>query len=196
MITNIVETIQKNLGYAPVKKVDPNIQEVKEQAITPNILPESFAQAAIPAALTGLFIFVHTKEGSLTVKNNVAENWMETIFGKHSEEVVERVANYSGTDPAVAHKEMEKIAAEAVRLADESLGKNANRKEIKLFFVNQRNTILSYLPAALNLGDLLNDDALDDRTNKMHGPMSDHMHFLEKFFSSSGEAPPNTKTWD
>ena len=192
MTHNIVELIQKNLGYPPLKKVDPNIQEVPEVAATPNIMSESFAQAAIPATLVGLFVYVHSKEGEIDVKTKAHANWMDTFFGRHSEEVVERVANYAGTDPGLTRKEMEKIAEEAIRIANEKKGDG----EIKLFFVNQRNTILSYLPAALQLGEVMNNDAFDDRTNKMHGPMSDHMHWLEKFFSSSGEAPPNTKTWD
>lgn len=192
MTHNIVETIQKNLGYPPLKKVDPNIQEVPEVAATPNIMSESFAQAAIPATLVGLFVYVHSKEGEEGVKSKNQANWIDTFFGRHSEEVVERVANYAGTDPGLTRKEMEKIAEEAIRIAHEKKGDG----EIKLFFVNQRNTILSYLPAALQLGEVMHNDAFDDRTNKMHGPMSDHMHWLEKFFSSSGEAPPNIKTWD
>ena len=192
MTHNIVESIQKNLGYPPLKKVDPNIQEVPEVAATPNIMSESFAQAAIPATLVGLFVYVHSKEGEFGVKSKTHANWIDTFFGRHSEEVVERVANYAGTDPGLTRNEMEKIAEEAIRIAHEKKGDG----EIKLFFVNQRNTILSYLPAALQLGEVLDNDAFDDRTNKMHGPMSDHMHWLEKFFSSSGEAPPNIKTWD
>ena len=191
MTHNIVESIQKNLGYPPLKKVDPNIQEVPEVAATPNIMSESFAQAAIPATLVGLFVYVHSKEGEFGVKSKTHANWIDTFFGRHSEEVVERVANYAGTDPGLTRNEMEKIAEEAIRIAHEKKGDG----EIKLFFVNQRNTILSYLPAALQLGEVMDNDAFDDRTNKMHGPMSDHMHWLEKFFSSSGEAPPNTKTW-
>ncbi|MBA2499880.1 MAG: hypothetical protein H0V30_09160 [Chitinophagaceae bacterium] len=192
MTHNIVETIQKNLGYPPLKKVDPNIQEVKEVAASPHIMSESFGQAAIPATLVGLFVFVHTKEGEANVRNNSQSSWIDAFFDKHSEDVVERVANYAGTDPGLTRNEMEKIAAEAVRISNEK----KEDGEMKLFFVNQRNSILSYLPATLQIGDLMDNDALDDRTNKMHGPMSDHMHWLEKFFSSSGEAPPNTKTWD
>lgn len=192
MTHNIVESIQKNLGYPPLKKVDPNIQEVPEVAATPNIMSESFGQAAIPATLVGLFVYVHSKEGEHGVKSKTHANWIDTFFGRHSEEVVERVANYAGTDPGVTRNEMEKIADEAIRIAHEKKGEG----EIKLFFVNQRNTILSYLPAALQLGEVMDNDAFDDRTNKMHGPFSDHMHWLEKFFSSSGEAPPNIKTWD
>ena len=192
MTKNIIETLQKNLGYPPLKKVDPNLQEVKEVAATPHIKSESFAQAAIPATLVGLFIYVHSDEGEISVRNLDQSNWLDKLFGRHSEDVVEKVANYAGTDPGITRNEMEKIASEAIRIANEQKGEG----ELKLFFVNQRNTILSYLPAALQLGDLMNNDAIDDRTNKMHGPMSDHMHSLEKFFSSSGEAPPNTKTWD
>ena len=192
MTHNIIELIQTNLGYPPLQKVDPNIQEVPAVAATPNIISESFAQAAIPATLAGLFVYVHTKEGEHNVKNGKQENWLDTFFGKHSEDVVERVANYAGTDPGITRSEMDKIAQEAIRLAHDKKGEN----DIKQFFVNQRNTILSYLPAALQLGEVMHNDAFDDRTNKMHGPISDHMHWLEKFFSSSGEAPPNMKTWD
>lgn len=192
MAHNIIETLQNKLGYPPLKKVDPNIQEVKEVAVTPNIKSESFAQAAIPATLVGMFVYVHSKEGEAGLRNLNQDNWLDKFFGRHSEDVVNRVANYAGTDPGVTRNEMEKIASEAVRTANEKQSEG----ELKLFFVNQRNTILSYLPAALQLGYLINNDAIDDRTNKMHGPMSDHMHWLEKFFSSSGEAPPNIKTWD
>lgn len=195
MTINLVETIQQNLGYPSLKKVDPNTQEVKAQSTSPTILPESFGQAAIPATLTGLFLLVHTKEGMEKVRANTSTNWLETIFGRHSEEAVQKVATYASTDPAITRREMERIAAEAVRLANENASRSENNDELKLFFINQRNTILSYLPASLQMGDLLQNDALDDRTNKMHGPMSDHMHWLEKLFSSSGEAPPNIKTW-
>lgn len=195
MTVNLVESIQQNLGYPPLKKIDANTQEVKEQSAKQSVMPESFAQAAIPATLTGLFLMVHTKEGISKVRTNTSADWMETIFGDHSEEAVQKVATYASTDPGVTRREMEKIAAEAVRIVNENTAKSENNEEVKLYFVNQRNTILSFLPASLKMGDLLRNDALDDRTNKMHGPMSDHMHWLEKLFSSSGEAPPNTKTW-
>ncbi len=195
MPINLVEAIQKNLGYPPLKKVDPNTQEVKEQALTKTILPEAFAQAAIPTVLTGLFLLVHTKDGAELVRAKKATSWIEPVFGKHSEGVVQKVATYASTDPAITRQEMEKIAGEAVRLANENASHSEKKEDVKLFFLNQRNNILSYLPASLQLGDLLMDDTLDDRTNKMHGPMSDHMHFLEKIFSSSGEAPHNSLTW-
>jgi hypothetical protein len=40
-----------------------------------------------------------------------------------------------------------------------------------------------YLPAALQIGQLLANDDLDDRTHKMEGPISNLMHSFEKRFS-------------
>ena len=50
----------------------------------------------------------------------------------------------------------------------------------------QRHNILLYLPAAMQMGDLLNDDTLDDRTNKMEGPISNFVHTIENKLSGGG----------
>ena len=59
----------------------------------------------------------------------------------------------------------------------------AQLKEVKVFFSNQKNNILLYLPAALNMGDLLHDASLDDNTNKMEGPISSLMQSIGSAFS-------------
>lgn len=53
------------------------------------------------------------------------------------------------------------------------------------FFAEQRSNILKHLPVELHAGELLSDPAMDDKTNKMEGPMSGMMHTVEKIFSSS-----------
>ena len=63
---NLVESIQKNLGYAKLYKVDPNTQDIdeKEKSFGNN----SLAQAGIPAVLCGLFNYILRPEGdSLTL---------------------------------------------------------------------------------------------------------------------------------
>jgi hypothetical protein len=42
------------------------------------------------------------------------------------------------------------------------------------------------LPPALQMGDLLNDNTMDDRTNKMEGPISSMMHSIENKLSGGG----------
>ena len=56
---------------------------------------------------------------------------------------------------------------------------------MKTYVTDQRNNILVYLPAELQMSTVVNDNTLDDRTNKMEGPMSNSMHFIEKIFSGS-----------
>ena len=59
-------------------------------------------------------------------------------------------------------------------------------EKIRLFMSSQRHNILVHLPAALQLGDFLHDNAMDDRTNKMEGPVSNVMHTIENKLSGGG----------
>jgi hypothetical protein len=38
----------------------------------------------------------------------------------------------------------------------------------------------------MNFGDILHDETLDDRTNKMEGPISNFMHKIEDKLSGAG----------
>ena len=66
----------------------------------------------------------------------------------------------------------------------ENLPADATIKDVKFFFSAHINHILLYLPAELNMGELLNDTTLDDKTNKMEGPMSSLMQSIGAAFSS------------
>jgi hypothetical protein len=57
---------------------------------------------------------------------------------------------------------------------------------VRNYMNSQRHNILVYLPAALNIGDVLNDEGLDDKTNKMEGPVSNFMHKIENTLSGGG----------
>ena len=79
---------------------------------------------------------------------------------------------------------MNNIADEAVKITTANMLTGATAKEVKIFFSNQLNNILPYLPAALHMGDFLNDTTLDDNTNKMEGPISSLMHTIGAAFST------------
>lgn len=56
-----------------------------------------------------------------------------------------------------------------------------------IFIVAQNKPdILMYLPPSLELGTILRNNNLDDRTGKMEGPVSSLMHKMEKTFNVSG----------
>ncbi len=184
MATNLVETIQKNLGYPALQKIDPNIQETKDSV--PRQSKEKLGQAAIPAVLTALYKFSRTKLGcEVILSGQENSDWLGTIFEGKEKIAVEKVAHYAGVTPEVAESEMENIADEGIRIVRKSGGKTAGT--LNEYMNLQRHHILVHLPAAMQLGDLLNDEALDDRTNKMEGPVSSFMHKIENTLSKGDE---------
>ena len=181
---NLAENIQKNLGFSTLNKVDPNTQDINEEE--KSFGPNSLAQAAIPAVLSGLFNYIlqpHPENISLTDEKDKGK-WLPVIFGNNESEITDRVATYAGISVVNAKGEMEHIADEAVRLVNDNLVDKNDASELRSFAIEHKNDGLPYLPAVLQTGYLLGNNNLDDRTHKMEGPISSLMHSIEKSFSS------------
>ncbi|MBC7872879.1 MAG: hypothetical protein H7Y01_02725 [Ferruginibacter sp.] len=185
MSVNIIETIQKNLEYPALQKIDPNIQETKDKYVPTQV--EKLAQAAIPAVLAGLYRLARNEVGAnKIIQNDTKADWLKEFYSDKEEEAVQKVAQYAATGEAEAKSHMENIATEAVRILKKDTGDTPTPVKVKKFMDDQRHNILVYLPATMAIGDLLNDDALDDRTNKMEGPISNLMHKIEDKLSGGG----------
>jgi hypothetical protein len=182
MSINLLETIQQNLDYPALQKIDPNTQQVVADEKTPD--EHKFSQAAIPAVLTGLYKYVQSDQGAEDFfRGNNSSNWVGKIFDDNKKEAIQTISAYakqSNEDPIA---KMNAIANEAVKVVKENLSADATAKEVKLFFSNQKNNILLHLPAVLNMGELLHDSTLDDKTNKMEGPVSSLMQSIGAAFS-------------
>ena len=184
MAENIVEQIQKDMGFSPLHKVDPNTQEVKYKESAPEA--KTFEQAAIPAVLLGLYKYGGTEQGAQEILHGSrSADWLSIFYDENKDETVQKVASYSNSQVEDASSKMEAIASDAVKLIKQAMPSGADYQQVKDYITQQRKNILVYLPAELQLGYLMNDNTLDDRTNKMEGPMSNSMHFIEKLFSSS-----------
>jgi hypothetical protein len=175
MSLNLIEAIQEKLGAKKVEKVDPNTQEAKHSA-------HSFHQAAIPTVLIGLYKYGNTEIGANEILHGSSRNWFEEFFGANAGIAVEKVSGYTGKPQDEVRERLETTATEAVQVIRENAPKKATPAIAKEFIFQQRSAILKRLPAELQIGELFDDDTIDDRTNKMEGPMSNHMHFLEKLF--------------
>lgn len=184
MANNLVETIQKNLGLPPLQKIDPNIQEAKEKSIRQP--KEKLSQAAIPAVLTALYTFTRTDKGCKSILANAGNgDSLGLIFQGKEAAGVDKVARYAGVESKEAESAMENIADEAIKIVRET---GDSEEKIKTYMNGQRHNILVHLPAAMQLGDLLNEETLDDRTNKMEGPVSSFMHKIENSMSGSDKS--------
>ncbi len=183
MSVNLLEIVQQNLDYPELQKMDPNTQVMIVDEKTPG--EDKFSQAAIPSVLIALCEFVQTDEGAADVlQNGTATNWMNKIFDNNKKEAVQTIAAYAKQSNECSLAKMNVIATEAVKIAMENLPAGAAVKDVKTFFNNQKSNILLFLPASLNMGELLHNNVLDDRTNKMEGPVSSLIQNIGDTFSN------------
>ena len=187
---NLVETIQQSLGFEPLQKIDPNTQEV---AVNTNS-EAALAQAAIPSVLIALYKYTLSDEGADDViREKISTEWVNALFGKNMGAATVKIADYASVSTQHAYEVMESVAVEAVKQVQQNDAGDEEASVVKKFMNDQRNTILHYLPASLQIGKLLNDTTIDDRTNKMEGPISGLMHAIEKKFSDASETAEKSK---
>ena len=184
MSLDLLEVVQQKLGYPVLQKIDPNTQQVVEDDTTPD--EHKFSQAAIPAVLTGLYNYVQSDAGATELlQSNETTQWLSKIFNESKKDAVQKIAAYAHQSNADPMQKINAIAQEAVKVVKENLSSNATVADVKLFMNTQKHTILLYLPASLNMGELLNDNTLDDATNKMEGPISSLIQSIGSAFSNT-----------
>jgi hypothetical protein len=178
---NIIESIQKNLGYNSLEKINPNTQDTQQ-----NVLGSiALAQAGIPAILIGLYGRLEVNPDTSLLDVDQKGSMLENIFGKSTDAVINRINDYSKLRDKLSGQELEHIAREAARVIRGRIGDDASPSAIRNFVARNKPDALLYLPPSLDLGTLLKNNNLDDRTGKMEGPVSSFMHKLEKTFNSS-----------
>jgi len=182
MPDNILEIITKNLGYPALGKIDPNSQEPK---LPERSVEQKIAQAAIPAVLTAIYKYSRTTEGQNYLSHDLSQSddLLHNIYMGNENEAFRKVAEYAGISEPEAESRMEKIADEAANIIRKAVDKGGS-EAVQKYMADQSHAILVNLPAALKMGDVLQDETIDDRTNKMEGPVSNLMHKIEKGFSS------------
>jgi len=184
MTISILQSIQENLGYQPLRKIDSNTQQVMVDNNSED--EQYFSQAAIPAILIAIYEYTRSDIAAEKVfHSNIIDSWLPVIFYGHGNEAIKKVAAYSKLDFETTVNKMNEIANEAIRLIKDKVGAEGSLLDVKNLIASQRNDILPYLPAALQIGELLNDSTLDDRTNKMEGPVSNLIHAIGNSFSGS-----------
>ncbi len=188
MAINIVEAIQVRLGTTAINKIDVNATHQSE-TMHPAKTDEGM-QAAAAAVLVALYRYGKTDEGATALASGGNRNWLQTIFLNKEEIAIDRVSKYSANGVDDCRNVMSEIADESVQEVHRNVGNDASPEKVKTYISSQRHNILSYLPAELEMGKLLDDPVLDDRTNKMEGPVSSFMHWIENVMS------PGDKTND
>ncbi|HLY69743.1 MAG TPA: hypothetical protein VKR53_08435 [Puia sp.] len=175
---NLIEIIQTNLGYPPIKKIDPNTSE-------PINKPDNFesgmlAQAALPVTIIGLMNYIDANELSASELNGEIHDELDEIFEAKTSSIVSGVAGYSGATEEQTRHELNFMLKEAIRVVKDI--NNNSSVSLHPFTIVQKANAILYLPASIHAGLLLGNAHLDDSTTKMEGPLSSALHNIEKRF--------------
>jgi hypothetical protein len=184
MSINILEELRKNVGMPPLIKVDPNTQTVI--VTTEKEKENKLMQAVVPAVVAGLYDCARSEEGlDFLAGTSSTPDWIQLLFSKNASEVKQRLAVYSDNSLDAVQTHFNSVAAEGVKILRSAAANPDKRVSIRNITAAQRDLFLPYLPAALRIGTLLEDNTLDDRTNKMEGPVSTIMHKIETILTGN-----------
>lgn len=194
MSLTFIQSLQKKLGKHTIDKIDPNADQ--QNTTLHAAQTDKFMQYATAAVLAGLYKYGRTSEGASAILNQSGSVSLTDIFKNHDNEVVQNVASSTQRTTEETRSKMEDITLQAASCIRESVGDKASSDTLKTWLAAQRQSILSYLPAELGMGQILNDGTLDDRTNKMEGPVSSFIHAMGASFSTNSDDKNEQKDWD
>lgn len=183
MASSLITYLQEYMG-TQLPKPDVRTHE------TNNPAPDQtgkLMQSAMAAALVVLYKFSRSERGAeyLTNTNPEQIHLRDLTAGKELE-LAEHIANSSGADVKQSSAMTLAVVREALHFVRRELKDNFSSTNLQTYFGAQRQEILGHLPPELGLGEIMGDDTLDDRTNKMEGPVSGLAHAIQNMFSSSG----------
>lgn len=182
MAINIIDKVSERLSLPHPQKIDPNTQEVKHPEY--ESADQFFWQAAIATVLTAVYKYTRIKEGNTELLfSDKSGNLLGLLLGKDKGLALAKISDYTGVTEDYAASRMETIANETVHVLREQFPHEVTDSKVRAFLTDQRNNILKYIPAGLKLGDVFHDETIDDRQNKMEGPVSGSLHWIEKLFS-------------
>lgn len=182
MAINLVESVQQKLNIEELQKINPDTGEAIDNGKPLN----SFYQLAVPAVLTGLYSFTRLDDKNKAALQMSPGSVLSSIFGDYKNSVISKIADSTGTSVPETTDKLEQIGTTSIDVVKENLSEKPLDSDVKKFFTGQRHTILSYLDPSLQLGKYIQDDTIDDSTNKMEGPVSNLIQNIGQIFSGSG----------
>ena len=181
-MANLIESVQRHLAFARLEKENPNHQSSPPSGH--QFYPEKLDQACVSSVLAGIYQFTREEaEAAKLLMPKMNRTWLEVVFHRYPVKLEKRIADYTKCATSVIRQHLYAVAQKAVMEIKSAIGAHATGKEVKSYMTSQRMAILTRLPAELQVGSLLHNTTLDDATNKMHGPFSDFMHWVETYMA-------------
>lgn len=185
MAIDLVTEVQKRLGLAPLEKVNPNDQSKNRDG---QQLSDPVTQGSVIGALTALYKLTRgTENTDKLLLSGKGSQWLDLLYPQGLAPLVSAIVPEGAGDEIRSRSEnlIRQTAETAQAILYEELGNKLSSEHVKTYMSGQRNSLLQYLPGGQKLGELLNDAMLEDRTQKMRGPISSMAHGIEQMFSET-----------
>lgn len=175
----IYKQIQQNLNYQELQPIDPNTGT----AVNPSLF-NPLQQAAVVTFLAAVYKSSRLKENaSILSKQKNAGELMSMVFTDRFD-AYQAIADYTGQSLETIKQELTNVASEFISIVQQQPEDN-REAYLQNTMTSERDNILNFIPSQLKIEQLLNDETINDNTNKMQGPISTLMHKIENTFSTS-----------
>jgi len=188
MKSPLIIHLEEYMG-AKMPEIDAVTQETTN---TSSGMAGRLAQGAMAAGLVVLYKYSRSIDGAeYLAKTSPTDLNLSQLLNQKHQVLVAQLAGYAGSSEIQANTMLSAVVREAMFFVHRENKNHREASAVQTYFGNQRQAILGHLPPELGLGEIMKDDTLDDRTNKMEGPVSSIAHAIEDIFSSSGASKKN-----
>ena len=185
MSNDLLQTIQQNMGYAPLQKVDAN--EWQSVFAENKAQEELCNEAVIPAVLTGLFRYSQIDKGADDILHaQLSADWTTFIFDGHTKEIVENIADYSHCTTETITTKISAVAEEAVRVIRKRVTNTGSIKNLRIILADSLDDVLFRLPVHMQIGEFLHENAAYYDNQLPGGPAAGSTHIMGGSLSKAG----------
>ena len=179
---NLPEQLQEYLHYPKLQLIDVNTGLPEHEEVF-----DAPGQAVLIAFLTGLYAGTRSKEAAAAIAVlKDADQLLKSIF-ENENEILNTISAFTKQPVDISKNKLTEVSKGFIAYLQQHIPAEELNKEgyLQGLMTTQRHEILRYLPTGLRLGDSLKDETLEDKSNKMEGPISSLMHKIESSFSTS-----------
>ena len=164
MANDLLQTVQQNLGYLPLRKVKASNWE---SVFDDNKSEEELSnQAVLPAVLTALCKYCLTEKGAEAIlRANLSTDWASFIFGDHKDEVMKTIAEFSHHITADIIKKIRVVTEESIHVIRKRVPVNGSIKQVRKVLTDSLDEVLLYLPIHMEIVELKGNSRGDHPRN-------------------------------
>lgn len=175
----IDKQIQEQLNYHPFQQIDAATGAPADMQSF-----NALEQAVTVTFLAAVYKSTRLKENAAIIAKKTDAGKLLNLLFDDKFDAYQAIADYSNQPLEPVKLQLTKVAGALINIVQQQ-PQETRAEYLQSTFTSERDHILTLIPSQLKIEKLLNDDTINDNTNKMQGPVSTLMHKIENTFSTS-----------